>query len=100
MTGNGTNRGLVEMPAKERAVPVDGRDPGRGLSANERRLREAMARNAPPQNPRQAPRKGANPRADAPAPQWDAADWEREAGRRAQRLLSQSDSGLHRVGDR
>ncbi|MBV9564234.1 MAG: AsmA-like C-terminal domain-containing protein [Bradyrhizobium sp.] len=88
------------MPAKERSLPVDGRDPNRSQSANERRLREAMARNSPPQSPRQAPRKGGNPRADAPAAQWDAADWEREAGHRAQRLLSRSDSGLHRVGDR
>src|ERR1700760_4296145 len=86
------------MVAKERPLPIDGRDPSRGQSANERRHREAMARNAPPPTPtRPGPRK-APPRADAPSVQW--ADWDQEAGHRARRLLSRSDSGLHRVGDR
>ncbi len=52
-----------------------------------------MARNTSPN--------GSNPRAEAQ--QWDdAAGWEQDeaAGHRARRLLSRSDSGFHRVGDR
>lgn len=52
-----------------------------------------MARNTPPN--------GSNPRAEAQ--QWDdAAGWEQEeaAGHRARRLLSRSDTKLHRVSDR
>jgi hypothetical protein len=43
---------------------------------------------------------GSNPRAEAQ--QWDDAGWEQDeaAGYRARRLLSRSDSGFHRAGDR
>jgi hypothetical protein len=79
------------MPAQERSIRID----ERAVCGDEpqRRHREAMARNTSPN--------GSNPRADAQ--QWDdAAGWEQDeaAGRRARRLLSRSDSGFHRVGDR
>jgi hypothetical protein len=55
-----------------------------------------MARNTSPQGPR--------PRADVQRSQWDDADWDQNhdeaAGHRARRLLSRSNSGFHRLGDR
>ena len=46
----------------------------------------------------------ANPRADVQPSQWDDADWDHDhdeaAGHRARRLLSRSNSGFHRLGDR
>ena len=55
-----------------------------------------MARNTSPQ--------GSNPRADVQPLPLDEADWDQEhdeaARYRARRLLSRSDSGLHRLGDR
>ena len=56
-----------------------------------------MARNTSP--------KGSNPRAEAQIPQWDdAAGWDQDhdeaARHRARRLLSRSNSGFHRLGDR
>jgi len=55
-----------------------------------------MARNTSP--------KGSNPRADVQPSQWDDADWDQDhdeaAGHRARRLLSKSNSGLHRPGDK
>jgi len=54
-----------------------------------------MARNTSPQ--------GSGPRADVQPSQWDDADWDQDhdeaARRRARRLLSRSNSGLHRFGD-
>ena len=48
--------------------------------------------------------KGSKPRADVQPSQWDDAAWDQDhdeaAGRRARRLLSKSNSGLHRFGDR
>ena len=88
MTSNGINRGLAFMPGQERSSPVDGRGPGGDLSLNERRHREAMARNPSSQaaNPGSGPRAG-----NAPA-QWHDADWDSDhdeaAGHRARRLLS------------
>lgn len=50
------------------------------------------------------PPKGSSPRADAQLSQWDDADWDQDhdeaAGHRARRLLSRSNSGFHRLGDR
>ena len=47
--------------------------------------------------------KGRNPRADVQPSQWDDADWDQDhdeaAGYRARRLLSRSNSGLHRLAD-
>src|SRR5664279_259925 len=96
MTNNSNNRGLAVMPAKERSLPVDERGPGGDQSYHQRRYREAMARNTSPQ--------GSDPRADVQPSQWDDADWDQDhdeaAGHRARRLLSESSSGFHRLGDR
>ena len=55
-----------------------------------------MARNTSPQ--------GSSPRADVQRSQWDDADWDHDhdeaARNRARRLLSRSNSGMHRFGDR
>ncbi len=58
-----------------------------------------MARNTSPQGS-----KGSNPRAEAQVSQWDdETGWDPQhdeaAGHRARRLLSRSNSGLHRIGD-
>lgn len=83
------------MPLEERSLGVDGQGRGGDLSLNKRQHREAMASNTSPQRP--------NPRADVRSSPHDA-DWDQDqdeaAGRRARRLLSNSHSGLHRVGDR
>jgi hypothetical protein len=59
-----------------------------------------MARNTPPQGSNQR----SNPRADVQPSHWDDAHWDQDrdeaAGHRARRLLSSSDSSLHRFGDR
>src|SRR5664280_1249774 len=95
MTSNSINRGLAAMPAQERPSRVDGRGLGGDQSHNQRRHREAMARNTSPQ--------GSKPRADVQPSQWDDADWDQDhdeaAGHRARRLLSRSNSGFHRLGD-
>jgi hypothetical protein len=84
------------MPARERSLRVDGRDLGGDQSDKQRQHREAMARKTSPQ--------GSNPRADVQLSQWDDAGWDQEhdeaAGHRARRLLSKSNSGFHRFGDR
>src|ERR1700731_4944587 len=96
ITSNSINRGLAAMPAQQRSLDVDGRGVGGDQSCNQRHHREAMARNTSPQ--------GSNPRADVQPSQWEDADWDQDhdeaAGRRARRLLSRSNSGFHRVGDR
>lgn len=55
-----------------------------------------MARNTSPQ--------GSSPRADVQHSQWDDPSWDHDhdeaAGHRARRLLSSSNSGFHRLGDR
>jgi hypothetical protein len=83
------------MPAQERPLRVDGRGLGGDQSYNQRRHREAMARNTSPQ--------GSNPRAGVQPPPLDDADWDHDhdeaAGHRARRLLSRSSSGFHRLGD-
>jgi AsmA-like C-terminal region/Protein of unknown function len=78
------------MPAQERSIQIEER--ALGGDQPQRRHREAMARNTSP--------KGSNPRAETQ--QWDDAGWEQDeaAGYRARRLLSRSDSGFHRAGDR
>ena len=95
MTSKGINRGLAAMPAQERSLLIDGRGLGGDQSYNQRQHREAMARNTSP--------KGSNPRADVQLSQWDDAAWDQDhdeaAGHRARRLLSRSNSGLHRFGD-
>src|SRR5215468_3706566 len=100
MTGNGINRGLAFMPGQERSPPVGARGLSGDPSANERRHREAMARNPSSQGTNQ----GSTPRAGAPPGQWDDAEWDSDhdeaAGHRARRLLSGSNSSLHRIGDK
>src|ERR1700720_4107376 len=95
MTSNSINRGMAAMPAQERSLRIDGRRLGGDQSHNQRQHREAMARNTSPQ--------GSGPRADVQPSQWDDADWDQDhdeaARRRARRLLSRSNSGLHRFGD-
>ena len=101
---NSINRGLAAMPAQERSIEID----GRALCGDQpqRRHREAMARNTSPpprQESRQASLTGSNPQAQPQIPEWDDdAPWDQDeaaAGHRARRLLSGSDSTLHRFSD-
>jgi hypothetical protein len=84
------------MPAQRRSIGVDERSLGGDQSHHQRQHREAMARNTSPQ--------GSSPRADVQPSQWEDADWDQDhdeaAGHRARRLLSSSNSGFHRLGDR
>src|SRR4029077_14766909 len=83
------------MPAREPSLRVDGRGPDGDQSRDHRQHREAMVSKAPP--------KGPNARADAGRPQWDDSNWDHEhdeACRRAQRLLSTSNSRLYVFLDR
>jgi hypothetical protein len=99
MTSNGIDRGLAFMPGQERSSPVDRRGSG-GDQSSERRHREAMVRNLPPQGVNQ----GSGPRAGSQPGQWAEADWDLDhdeaAGHHARRLLSRSNSRVHRIGDR
>src|ERR1700733_4218552 len=89
------NRGLAAMPAQRRSIRVDERGFAGDQSHHQRQHREAMARNTSPQE--------SSPRADVQPSQWEDADWDQDhdeaAGHRARRLLSRSNSGLHRLGD-
>src|SRR6266852_2327456 len=95
MTSNSINRGLAAMPTQERSLRRDEPRLGGNQSYNQRQHREAMARNTSPQGP--------SPRADAQPSEWDDADWDQDpdeaACHRARRLLSGSNSTLHRFGD-
>src|ERR1700716_4242316 len=95
MTNNGFNRGLAEMPGRERSHRIGAQDPDGDLFDNQRQHREAMARNKLPE--------ALNSRTDDQLSQWDDADWDQDhdeaAGHRARRLLARSNSGLHRLGD-
>src|SRR4051812_8164372 len=92
---NGFNRGLAAMPGQERSHRIDAQDPNGDLFDSQRPHREAMARNKPPE--------ALNSRTDEQPSQWDDAEWDQDhdeaAGHRARRLLSRSNSGLHRLGD-
>src|SRR3954465_1271523 len=92
---NGFNRGLAAMPGQERSHRIDAQDPDGDLFDSPRPPREAMARNKPPE--------AENSRPDEQPSQWDDADWDQDhdeaAGHRARRLLSRSNSGLHRPGE-
>jgi hypothetical protein len=94
MTSNNFNRGLAAMPAQERSLRVDAPDPDGDQFHHQRQHREAMARNKPP--------KALHPHTDDQPSQWEDAAWDHdqdEAGHRARRLLSRSNSGFHRLGD-
>jgi hypothetical protein len=83
------------MPAKERSYHIDARTPGSDQSYSQRQHREAMVGNKPPQ--------ALNQHVDDQHSQWDDAGWDQdpdEAGHRARRLLSRSNLGIHRFGDR
>src|SRR3974390_1200703 len=83
------------MPPGEPSLRVDGRGLGSDQSRNQRHHREAMVSKTPP--------KKSKPRADAGQPRWDDSNWDHEhdeACRRAQRLLSTSNSRLYVFGDR
>jgi Protein of unknown function len=95
-TSNRTTEGF--SPAQERPALGDGRVAGADRSPGERRYQERMARTSsgPPQR---QPNRQVSGSVDVPPAQWDDADWEQEAaGRRAQRLLSGSNSRHHRFG--
>src|SRR3954462_11174189 len=95
MTTNGFNRGLAAMPGQERSYRIDAQNPDGDLFDQQRQHPEAMARNKPPE--------ALNSRTEDQPSQWDDADWDQDhdeaAGHRARRLLSSSNSGLHRLGD-
>src|ERR1700726_4326068 len=115
MTSDKINRGLAAMPAQERSLPVDGQSHGGESPSPGRWGREAMARNASPQGPGQGSGQGSvheakqtskprsRARADARSGHRDGADWDHDhdeaAGHHARRLLSRSNSRLHRIGD-
>lgn len=86
------------MPGRGASIPVDGCGPGGAQSHDGRLYREAMARNTSPQDHnRDFDRHGGH----QGRPEWDEADWDQdqeEAGHRARRLLSRSNSRF-RVGD-
>src|SRR5581483_12002729 len=102
MTSNRPNPGLAAMPPQGRPRSVDGRDRSDDAAQDERRLRDAVAR----QSQAQATRQQASYQAYEPHEQaeWDEAEWDGDhdeaAGYRARRLLSRSSSGIHRIGDR
>src|SRR5438034_2918810 len=95
MTSNSINRGLAAMPTQERSLRRDEPRLGGNQSYNQRQHREAMARNTSPQ--------GSSSPADVQPSQWEDAAWHQDhdeaACRRARRLLSGSNSTLHRFGD-
>src|SRR2546423_12127720 len=95
MTSNGINRVLAAMPTQERSLRRDEPRLGGNQSYNQRQHREAMARNTSPQ--------GSSSPADVQPSQWEDAAWHQDhdeaACRRARRLLSGSNSTLHRFGD-
>jgi hypothetical protein len=83
------------MPAQKRLSSAELHDPDDDRSHDEHQHREAMARTKPPE--------ALNPVSDNQPSPWDDAGWDQDhdeaAGRRARRLLSRSNSGLHRIGD-
>ena len=86
------------MPGQQHSLPDEGHGRGGNQSFSERQHQEAMARNSSPQLLPQEPAGVA----DAQSAHWDDADWyEEEAdGHRARRLLSGSNSSLHRFSDK
>src|SRR5258707_2526594 len=95
MTSNSIDRGLAAMPTQESSFRRDEPRLGGNQSYNQRQHREAMARNTSPQ--------GSDPRAGVEPSQWEDAAWHQDhdeaACNRARRLLSGSNSTLHRFGD-
>ncbi|MGY8705223.1 DUF3971 domain-containing protein [Bradyrhizobium sp. 18BD] len=90
---------MAATPGRGASIPVDGCGPGGAQSYDGRLYREAMARNTSPQDHnRDFDRRGGQQE----PPEWDEAGWDQdqedeEAGHRARRLLSRSNSRF-RVG--
>jgi Protein of unknown function len=82
------------MPGQQRSLPDGGRGRGGDQSFSERQHREAMAKNPSPQSSRQGP-------GGVQSTHWDEPGWDQEEadGHRARRILSGSNSSLHRFGD-
>src|SRR5580698_7047241 len=97
------------MPTRERTLETDARNLGGDQSYQQRRHREAMARNTSPQGSGSVSSSPSgsrsSPRADVQPLPLDDADWQHEqehdeaARHRARRLLSRSNSRYHRLGD-
>src|SRR6201996_7348083 len=95
------------MPTRERTLETDARNLAGDQSDQQRRHREAMARNTSPQGSGSASGSfsgsRSSPRADVQTLPLDDDDWEHEhdeaAGHRARRLLARSSSRYHRLGD-
>src|SRR6202012_1688311 len=95
------------MPTRERTLETDARNLAGDQSDQQRRHREAMARNTSPQGSGSASSSfsgsRSSPRADVQPLPLDDDDWEHEhdeaARHRARRLLSRSSSRYHRLGD-
>ncbi len=90
------------MPTRERTLDIDGRDLGGDQSYQQRRHREAMARNtSPKESGLRSSNLRSSPRADAQPLPLDDAAWDHEhdeaARHRARRLLSRSSSELSPV---
>src|SRR5689334_3462920 len=107
MTSDRTNQGLASMPAQERSLPVDGR--GQKADQPDRDRRAGNPSAAGDRDPRkQAEIQAQQARAQqaharTAHAEWDEAEYDEHdeaAGHRARRLLSRSNSGIHRVGDR
>src|SRR4051812_15307464 len=95
MTSSGFNGGWAAMPQQGRLSHIDAQDPEADLFDHQRRHREAMARNKPPD--------ASSLHIGDQSSQWDDAEWDQDhdeaAGHRARQLLSGSSLGLHRLGD-
>src|SRR5215467_16235536 len=94
MTSNRPNRGLAAMPGQQRSLPDGARGRGGEQSFSERQ-QEAMARNSSAQSSHQGS-------VGVQSTHWDEAGWDQEEaeGNRARRILSGSNSSLHRFGDK
>ncbi|WP_438275241.1 hypothetical protein [Nitrobacter sp.] len=99
MTRNMLNRGLAEVPSRERwsgsdALTDDGHCSGPG------RHEEAMTR----KTPIPMPTRGGDQVSQGQVSQAEDTEWNEDhdevQSRRVRRLLSRSDSGIHRLGDR
>jgi hypothetical protein len=101
MMSNRTNQGFASMPAQERSPPVEGHGQKADQSAGERR---AKGPSEPAERSR-AKQGNLRPQDGPHHQEWHGTDWHNDehdeaAGHRARRLLSRSNSGVHRLGDK
>src|ERR1700761_8106711 len=95
------------MPTRERTLETDARNLGGDQSYQQRRHREAMARNTSPQGSGSVSSSPSgsrsSPRADVQPLALDDSGWDDEhdeaTRHRARRLLARSNSNYHRLGD-